>query len=168
MQPERSPIHLRGSTGECASRVVVAALAKAACHATGSRVALLPSAHLHARRGYPWSPDKRLCGVGRRLPHVTLTWLRAWIGEVDLVHAFLGLQQRALAVAQIYTHIYPRGGIAFARVFDYTSSQEKMLISTAVKVREYKVHEARFSCALSSKHGGGRLSRTASFYIHHA
>ena len=31
-----------------ASKVVVANLAKASCHATGSRVALLPAAHLHA------------------------------------------------------------------------------------------------------------------------
>jgi hypothetical protein len=29
----------------------------------------------------------------------------------------------------IYTHIYPRWDIAFARVFDYTDTQEEMLIS---------------------------------------
>jgi len=40
--------------------------------------------------------------------------------------------------------------------------------STATKAREYSVHEAQYSCALPSTHGGGRLSRTASFYIHRA
>ena len=66
----------------------------------------------------------------RRLPHVTIILLRAWIGEADLVHAFLRFQKRAPVVAQIYTHIYPRGGIVFVHIFDYTSFQEEMLIST--------------------------------------
>jgi hypothetical protein len=105
---------------------------------------------------------------GRRLLHVMLTCLRARSASPILVHAFLRFQQRSLFVAQIYTHIYPLWGIAFVHICGYSASQEKMLISTAVNVREYKVHEAQFSCARSSKHGGGRLSRTTSFYIHHA
>ena len=65
-----------------------------------------------------------------RLPPISLIWLRARSASPIQVHAFLRFQQRTPVVAQIYTHIYPRGGIVFACVFDYTSFQEKMLIST--------------------------------------
>jgi hypothetical protein len=93
------------------------------------------------------------------------TYLAHLVSPIQM-HFFLRLQRCAPVIAQIYTHIYPRGGIVFACVFGYSDSQEKMLISTAVKEREYKVHEAQFSCALSSKHGGGRLSRIASFFTY--
>jgi hypothetical protein len=43
---------------------------------------------------------------------------RTWSSEADQVQMFLHPQQHVPVVAKIYTHIYPRGGIAFARVFD--------------------------------------------------